>query len=178
MCHFLYIASSLTLSEIRSMLPQGLAADLLDPAEAGRLLPLLPGARTGARLIAGACSCDLFLTRDLAASREEAELRARYRTLGLSREAVMRALQRHRRRGSVALTSGEWAGVLAGFVAEHARNGGSTLYYREFSPARFDAGPAEAAVEVPLHKVQSAPEAWLPEGRPVVVARGDAPYKR
>src|SRR5690606_34738290 len=144
MCHFLYIASPLTLSELRSMLPQGLAADLVDPAESRRLRPLLPGARTGARLIAGACSCDLFLTRDLAGRREEAELRARYRTLGLSREAVLRALERHRRRGSVSLTSREWAGVLAGFVAEHARNGGSTLYYREFSAEGIDADFTDA----------------------------------
>jgi hypothetical protein len=32
-CYFLYIASPLTLSEIRSMLPDGITVDLADPVE-------------------------------------------------------------------------------------------------------------------------------------------------
>ena len=99
MCHFLYIATPLTLSELRSMLPAGLSADLLTPAESSRLLPLLRRSRTAARLLAGACSCDLYLRRDLTGRSEEAELRRRYRTLGVDRDTRIRALERHRRQG-------------------------------------------------------------------------------
>ena len=63
MCFFLSIASPLTLSEIRSMLPSGLTADLAPSAERARLTRLHPSARTVAQLLVGACSCDLVRTR-------------------------------------------------------------------------------------------------------------------
>ena len=170
MCHFLYVATPLTLSELRSMLPAGLSADLLPPDEAARLLRLLPRARTAARLLAGACSCDLFLRRDVTGRSEEAELRRRYRGIGVSRDARIRSLERHRRVGPEVRTPAEWAAELAAFVAEHARNAGPTLFYREVSAGGLREIGARP-VPVTLAHVLDRPEAWLAEGQPVVVAR-------
>ena len=113
MCHFLYIGSPLTLSEVRSMLPDGLTADLLAPAETRLLLPFHTSARTFARLMAGACSCDLFIQRDREGRREEAELRGRFRALGLSRERTIAALERHRRGGLEPRSPEAWARAFA-----------------------------------------------------------------
>ncbi|HEX6090869.1 MAG TPA: hypothetical protein VFZ13_11990 [Gemmatimonadales bacterium] len=170
MCHFLYIATPLTLSELRSMLPAGLSADLLTPGESSRLLALLPRSRTAARLLAGACSCDLYLRRDLAGRSEEAELRRRYRALGVERDTRIRALERHRRRGPEHRTPAEWGMHLAGFVAEHARNAGPTLYYREVSAGGL-ADPPNPPVAMSLAQVLEQPGTWLAEGQPTVVAR-------
>ncbi|HEX6644548.1 MAG TPA: hypothetical protein VF037_07720 [Gemmatimonadales bacterium] len=170
MCHFLYVATPLTLSELRSMLPTGLAADLLPPAEHAVLLPLLAGARTAARLLAGACSCDLYLARDPKGHSEEAELRRRYRELGVTRDLRIRALDRHRRHGTVLRHPMEWARLVTAFVAEHARNAGPTLYYREVA-AEGMRGPARPPEPIPLARVLELPSAWLPEGVPVVVIR-------
>ena len=170
MCHFLHIATPLTLSELRSMLPLGLAADLVDPRESTALLGGFPAGRTAARLLAGACSCDLFLRRDLDGRSEEAELRRRYRELGAERGARIRALERHRRRGPVDRTPDEWAVHLAAFVAEHARNAGPTLYYREVSIGSL--GPITAKpVTRRLAEVLERPGSWLEERQPVIVAR-------
>jgi hypothetical protein len=170
MCHFLYLATPLTLSELRSMLPTGLTADLLAPAEHAVLQPLLPGARTSARLLAGACSCDLYLPRDPAGHSEEAELRRRYRDLGIARDARIRALERHRKAGTVLRHPMEWARLVTAFVAEHARNAGPTLYYREVSAEGMH-GPDEPPRQVPLARILELPGAWLPEGAPLIVHR-------
>ncbi|HET7604124.1 MAG TPA: hypothetical protein VFK36_13960, partial [Gemmatimonadales bacterium] len=138
MCHFLYIASPLTLSEVRSMLPPGLAADFLAPAAANALRALLATAQTTARLLVGACSCDLFLHRDAQHHKEESLLRQRYRALQLNRTRIIQAIDRHRRGEHPARDPATWQGLLAAFVAEHARNAGDTLYYREFSPGGLD----------------------------------------
>ena len=98
MCFFLYVASPLTLSEVRSMLPPGLTADLLSPAEQGALRAILPDAQTAARVLHGGCSCDLVMQRHEVASEDEGRLRARYRAMGYSRERVIRALEVHRLR--------------------------------------------------------------------------------
>jgi hypothetical protein len=170
MCHFLHIATPLTLSELRAMLPAGLAADLVDPRESSALLGSFPAGRTAARLLAGACSCDLFLRRDLEGRSEEAELRRRYRELGVERGARIRALERHRRRGPVHRTPEEWAVHLVAFVAEHARNAGPTLYYREVSPGALRAIPVEAITRH-LSDVLERPGSWLEERQPVIVVR-------
>lgn len=170
MCHFLYIVTPLTLSELRAMVPAGLAADLVAPRESASLLGLFPAGRTAARLLAGACSCDLYLRRDLAGRGEEAELRRRYRALGLEREARIRALERHRRKGPVHRTPAEWAPVLVAFVAEHARNAGPTLYYRDVSGG----GLGEittAPVTRLLGEVLRHPGSWLREREPSIVTR-------
>ena len=85
MCFFLYLASPLTLSEVRSMLPPGLTADLLPPVEQAELRALHPDATTIARVLHGGCSCDLVTARQAVASEDEARLRARYRALGYGR---------------------------------------------------------------------------------------------
>ncbi|HEU4830158.1 MAG TPA: hypothetical protein VFT04_13270 [Gemmatimonadales bacterium] len=170
MCHFLYVATPLTLSELRSMLPAGLTADLVTPGESAALLRHFPRGRTAARLLAGACSCDLFLRRDPHGRSEEAELRRRYRALRLDRDARIRALERHRRRGPELRTPAEWAVQLAAFVAEHARNAGPTLYYREVSAGRLgEIGGAPAALS--LAEVLERPGTWLGEEQAVIVSR-------
>ena len=171
MCHFLCIASPLTLSEVRSMLPDGLAADLLPPAGARLLAPLLKPARTFARLLSGPCSCDFFLQRDPEHRREEAELRRHYRALGLSRERMIAALERHRR-GEPTRPPEEWMRLLAGFVAEHARNAGPTLYFRQMSPDGLPAvTPPAGSIRLTVPEVLSHPAEWLREDRATIVVR-------
>lgn len=170
MCHFLYVASPLTLSELRSMLPAGLVADLLPPAEAARFLRLHEDARTAVRILSGACSCDLFLQRDREGHREESELRSRYRGFGLSRDAQIRALDRHRRSPGSRKSPARWAEELAAFVAEHARNAGPTLFFREVSGAGLR-GPAGGTVQLTVDQVRAAPGEWLAEDRPTIVVR-------
>lgn len=172
MCHFLYLASPLTLSEVRSMLPPALTADFLPPAASNALRALLPAAQTTARLLVGACSCDLYLYRDALHHREEALLRQRYRALQLNRTTIIQAIDRHRRGEHPARDPEAWQGLLAAFVIEHARNAGDTLYYREFSPGGLDgAGLARQPVNVTVATVRSDP-AWLNEGVATVVRRG------
>ena len=86
MCYYLYVASPLTLSEIRSMLAPGLSAELLERTEARALLQHHPDAQTAARLIHGACSCDLVRFRQPVSREDEAHLRTRYRRMAESRQ--------------------------------------------------------------------------------------------
>jgi len=171
MCHFLYITSPVTLSEVRSMLPDGLAADLLSPAEGSILLTLLPSARTAARLMAGACSCDLFIERRGGVRGEEAELRRIYRSLGVSRDGVIRALERHRKAGRVRHSPERWSLLVAAFVAEHARNAGPTLFLRQLSADGRPVPPKESVITVPVRDVRADPAGWLAGGRPTLVVR-------
>src|SRR3954447_5721371 len=129
MCYFLYIASPLTLSEIRSMLPHGVTADLADFMDHQALKSLHPDAQTVARLLIGSCSCDFVRPRVSDTREDERHLRERYPQSGSGRTRVISALERHRRRPSVPHREKDWAAALVGFVAEHARNAGPTLYY-------------------------------------------------
>jgi hypothetical protein len=173
MCHFLYIASPLTLSEVRSMLPPALTADFLPPASSNALRSVLPAAQTTARLLVGACSCDLFLHRDALHHREEALLRQRYRALHLNRTTIIQAIDRHRRGEHPPRDPASWQGLLAAFVVEHARNAGDTLYYREFSPGGLDgAGLTRPMMSVTVATVRSEPDGWLEEGVATVVVAG------
>src|SRR5918995_4273934 len=97
MCFFLYIASPLTLSEVRSMLPAGLTADLASSAPRAALQQLHPPARTVAELLVGACSCDLVRPRLADPLEDERELRARYHRAKLPRAEIIKELERHRR---------------------------------------------------------------------------------
>jgi hypothetical protein len=171
MCFHLYLASPLTLSEVRSMLPKGLAADLLDPVEQRALRQLHPDAQTVARLVHGACSCDLVVQRHPVIREDETWLRRRYRDQGLPRTAVLAALERHRRAAAErSQPPGFWPRQVADFVVEHARNAGPTLYYLHFShdgtlgvlpPGE---PPAQRASGVRIN-----PEGWLLEERPALV---------
>ncbi|HXE57340.1 MAG TPA: hypothetical protein VNK43_05020 [Gemmatimonadales bacterium] len=172
MCYFISLASPLTLSEVRAMLPAGLTADPLDPSEQRLVRALHPDAPTAARILHGGCSCDLVVDRKPVPREDEAHLRARYRALGCPRELVIRALERHRRGAEARRRPpGYWGEAFRRFVAEHARNAGRTLYLLRFSPdGRLGPLAAVEPSELPLPIVLSAPERWLPEDHPVVVA--------
>jgi len=153
------------------MLPKGLAADLLDPAEQRTLKQLHPDAQTVARLIHGACSCDLVVQRHPVSREDEAWLRRRYREQGLPRTAVLPALDRHRRAAAGrAQPAGFWPRQVADFVVEHARNAGPTLYYLHFSHDG-TLGPVNLAEPQtqPASAVRLNPEGWLPEEKPILV---------
>ena len=171
MCYDLGIASPLTLSEVRSMLPPGLTADPLPSGEVERVRPLLPAARTAAHLRVGACSCDLVRPRLPDPREDERHLRARYRALGLPRERIIRELERHRRAPSGASAPpGGWAAALAGFIAEHARNAGPTLLRLSFRPSPPASEPAESLTRT-VSEIRADPGGWLEEGRPILVVR-------
>lgn len=177
MCYFLYIASPLTLSEVRSMLPAGLSADLLSLPEQRALKRLHPDAQTGARVLHGGCSCDLVTQRHPVTREDEVELRRRYREMGYSRDRVIRALEIHRRaleRRSE--PPGHWPRAFAEFVAEHARNAGPTLYYLHFSHDGLLGSPPPAGP--PAHVTTATARAnlgaWLPEDTAIVIDRQEA----
>src|SRR5687768_1704222 len=133
MCYFLFLASPLTLTEVRSMLPPGVSADLTSHVEQQLFKSLHPGAQTVAQLLVGRCSCDLVRPRLSQPREDERHLRERYRALELPRTTVIQSLERHRRRGPVVIPPPTgWAGALAGFVAEHARNAGASLFFLHF----------------------------------------------
>jgi hypothetical protein len=171
-CYFLRLATPLTLSEVRSMLPPGITADPLPPKVAqGYAQVAGTPIATVALLLVGACSCDLVLPRDLEGREEERHLRQRYRELGLSRNAVIEALERHRRGGQAPLrTLAERASVLAAFVAEHARNAGPSVYDLSFG-VEPPHTPPSSVMQLPVAVVRAAREPWLVEGRAVLVTR-------
>jgi hypothetical protein len=168
-CYHLHIGSPLTLSEVRAMLPAGISADILPAAELTRMRTVLPAAQTAARLRVGPCSCDLVRSRQRGSRTDERELRRRYARLGLTRERIIQALERHRRDPVWNEPDDGWRRALARFVEEHARNAGPTLYRLLFNPA------ADVPTEPPrrhtVAEVRADPEGWLTEGAPVLVTR-------
>jgi hypothetical protein len=169
-CYYLRVASPLTLSEVRSMLPPGIAADVLPAVELARLRPMLPAAQTAAHLRVGPCSCDLVRPRQVDSREDERHLRQRYAELGLPRDRIIRELERHRRSTAPAEPPSGWRAALAEFVAEHARNAGPTLYDLVFQPGARDAGDARALTRT-VAQVRADPDGWLEEGPPVLVVR-------
>jgi hypothetical protein len=171
MCYFLYIASPLTLSEVRSMLPPGLSADLAAFPDQQKLKAIHSAAQTVARILVGRCSCDLVRPR-LADSREdERHLRERCRKLGVTRSLVIQALERHRQGSGPNLSADSWPAAMSRFVAEHSRNAGPTLYHLDFSPAPAPLAAPGAVRNVTVGEVLSDPEGWLLEGSPALVTR-------
>lgn len=170
MCYLLAIASPLTLSEVRSMLPAGITADVLPTAELARWRALLPSAQTAAHLRVGPCSCDLVRPRQVDSREDERDLRRRYAKLGLPRDRILGELERHRRDVSPAEPPGGWRAALTEFVAEHARNAGPTLYHLAFLPGGRNAGEAGALTRT-VAQVRDHPGGWLEEGPPVLVVR-------
>jgi hypothetical protein len=152
------------------MLPAGIAADVLPTAELARLRALLPAAQTAAHLRVGPCSCDLVRPRHADSREDERDLRRRYSQLGLSRDRIIRELERHRRDAALAEPPGGWRVALAEFVAEHARNAGPTLYHLAFQPGGRNAGDARALTRT-VAQVRADPDGWLEEGPPVLVVR-------
>jgi hypothetical protein len=166
------LASPLTLSEVRSMLPDGVAAHLVSSPWRDALLDLYPAARDAVSLSYGGCACDLAGRRLADPLEDERRLRARYRALGAPRELVIEALEIHRRRprgrGAPPPPSPE---SLAWFVGEHARNAGPALYCLSFTvgpdrpPGTFETTP----VRVRMAHVLAAPDAWLADDTPTLV---------
>ena len=154
------------------MLPPGLVAHLADRAYHHSLRALHPTIQTTARLTVGSCSCDLVRAREPDPRSDERHHRERFRRAGGTREELIAALDRHRRGAAVPVPAGGWPRSLAGFVAEHARNAGDTLYLLRFSaPAEptFGPGPAVRTVRVP--DIVARPEGWLEELVPTVARR-------
>jgi hypothetical protein len=171
-CYFLVVASPLTLSEIRSMLPDGLAAHPLGTRQAAGYRLLLPPAQTVASLVVGSCSCDLVRPRQPDQREDERHLRDRYARLGLGRDRIIRELERHRRGAGGPAPRNGWARELAAFAAEHARNAGPTLYHLKFEPAGDDPAPLGGGVVTrSLLEVQARPAALLQEGPPILLVR-------
>ncbi|MGB7212011.1 MAG: hypothetical protein WBC97_05230 [Gemmatimonadales bacterium] len=182
MCYLLRLASPLTLSEIRSMLPAGMTADLRDASELRPWRTLLPETQTVAALLHGGCSCDLVRPAPPDAKIDGAEIRRRYRALGASRTTVIDALDRHARNRSLRqYAPGHWPVALNRFVAEHARNAGDagTGYLLEYeADGRMD-GWADALGRVPTRPSVHAPirlavpvrhdHAWLVPDRVIIV---------
>lgn len=170
MCYRLFLTSPLTLSEVRSMLPEGMTADLLSPALQRFFLDHLPRARTAMRLRYGGCACDLAGRRAGSTEENERTLRTRYRREGADRGQVVRALEAHRRQPPVPTSDGPAARVFTGFVAEHARNAGPSLYLLDFSPdpERHPRWPGDP-VRLTAAEVRREPDAWLTEEAPVLV---------
>jgi len=170
-CYFLTIASPLTLSEVRSMLPRGIVAQPADPSTTAAFRRVHPTAQTVATLFSGACSCDFVRARSTDYKEDERHLRHRYFQAGYTRDRIVRALDRHRRRTPQDEAAGMRADALAAFVAEHARNAGPTLYHLRFAidpdqPTRVERAPP---VTRAVRQVGEAPERWIEEGPPVLV---------
>lgn len=173
MCHFLYIASPLTLSEVRSMLPDGLTADALPVPEQDRLKAIHFDTATGAIVFRGPCSCDILRDRDPDARQDEAYHRQRYRQLGYNRSRMIRHLERHRQGGgpSRPRPPDYWGQAFNAFVIEHARNAGPTMYYRHFSHDGLadDLGLDHPIRRIAVDDIRGPVEHWLPESTPTIV---------
>ena len=169
MCYFLFLASPLTLTEVRSMLPAGATADLAAYPEQQLFKSLHPSAQTVAKLLVGRCSCDLVRQRLSQPRDDERHLRERYRALQLPRSAVIQALERHRAAGLMpALGAKNWAEALAAFVVEHARNAGPSLFFLHFGPGEPDKVP-RAPRHLSPSEVRRNPGVWLMEATPTLV---------
>jgi hypothetical protein len=169
-CYFLYIASPLTLSEVRSMLPHGATADLAGFPDQQILKSVQPEAHTVARRLVGRWSCDFARTRQADTREDERHLRERYRRDEVPRAQVITALERHRRAAGNPPPEG-WPSALAKFVAEHARNAGPTLYQLHFSSEQPQLQPPGNVRELSVSSVLAEPEGWLLEGSPARVSR-------
>jgi hypothetical protein len=171
MCYFLYLASPLTLSEVRSMLPPGLSADLASFPDQQTLKAIHSTTQTVARILVGRCSCDLVRPRLADAREDERHLRERCRKLGVTRPLVILALERHRQTSGPTLSADSRPEAMSRFVAEHARNAGTCLYHLQFSP---EVGPLSSLGEVrriTVAEVMADPRGWLLEATPTLVSR-------
>jgi hypothetical protein len=167
-CYQLVVVSALTLSEVRSMLPAGVRADALDTSHLLACRTLFRGAQTAAHLRVGRCACRLLPDRFRGSHSDEAELRARYRRLGVPRDATIDSLERHR----LGAFDGEIVaeGALHAFVAEHARNAGPALYALDFGADEDLPSVPATLIDRTLADTREG-DAWLMEGAAVRVTR-------
>ena len=152
------------------MLPAGLVAQPADRADISTSAPSIPTAQTTVRLVVGGCSCDLVRPRHPDPREDERQHRDRSAGPAVSRDALIAALERHRRGAAVAPPVGGWSRALAAFVAEHARNAGDTLYLLRFS-APPDVPPLPPVRSVRVPDIAARPERWLEELVPTLVRR-------
>jgi hypothetical protein len=170
MCYQLVLVSTLTLSEVRSMLPAGTHADAMGPGSQAPYRALLAGSQTAVILRAGHCACGLLQPRFRAAHTDEAHLRERYRQLKVPRAQIVRALDRHRR-SAAAATRAE-PDALVRLVTEHARNAGASAWLLGFSA--HDEPPSVPATAVAPRRISDLtldPEGWLLEGHVTLMER-------
>lgn len=174
MCFFVYVATPLTLSEVRAMLPEGLRADPLSYPALAPFQHHLRSAQTVVRILHGACSCDLVRERLPDRREDERLLRQRFAALGRSRDEVIELLDVHRDvPPGPEFPPGHWPGALTAFAAEHARNAGPTLYHLHFDAPETlaDSLLTSAAVRVPLTEALAHPDEWLVEDVPTLLVR-------
>ena len=171
MCYFLYIASPLSLSEVRSMVPDGITADLTDPRDQQVLKPLRRGTQTVARLLIGRCSCDFVHQRQSDPHEDERHLRERYRRLKVDRHVVISALERHRAGATIPAPAAGWRQALVDFVLEHARNAGPTIYQLAFLPPGSNLGSPPEPRRLQTSQVTPDLESWLVEDSPALIVR-------
>ncbi len=154
------------------MLPAGIAAHPIGAREAAEFRRRLPTAQTVAGLLSGGCSCDLVHARHPDPREDERPLRARYFQLKLSRDEIIRELERHRRRAVAPGVSPPGPGDIAAFAAEHARNAGPTLYHLRFGTGSSlpSAGEADTVTRT-VTEMRSTPDRWLTEGSVVRLVR-------
>ena len=153
------------------MLPEGVVADLVAPAIQRQWSERFPGARVVVTLRQGQCACGLAGQRHEDNAEDERRLRARYRKAGVDRQRMISALERHRRAPPQRRSTGGTL-LLAGFVAEHARNAGPSLYFLDFSAESERMPPWPDSVPSPITatQVRAQPGSWLPEQTPVLVS--------
>lgn len=171
MCYRLYLASPLTLSEVRSMLPEGVSAHLAPPGSREALLDLHPRARDVVELTFGACACDLAGRRLADVEEDERRLRDRYRANRVARSLVIADLERHRARPRGRNVRPPSPAEMAGFVAEHGRNAGPSLYHLSFTadPERLLDPPAGPPRRIRIADVVAEPASWLRDDAPLLV---------
>jgi hypothetical protein len=173
-CFFIYVATPLTLSEVRAMLPEGLRADPLSYSALAPFQHHLHTTQTVARILHGACSCDLVRQRLPDRQEDERLLRQRFAALGRSRDEIIRLLDIHRDvPPGPEFPPGHWPRALSAFAAEHARNAGPTLYYLHFDAPETLSGSLlkGTLVRVPLTEAVAHPGTWLNEDVPTLLVR-------
>lgn len=158
MCFSLVLVSPLTLSEVRSMLPEGMAADAIGPEAQAPFRRLLRGSQTALLLKAGGCACRLVPGRFPPPRTDEAHLRDRYRALRAPRQEVAAALARHQR----GVESQPMGGALGALVREHARNAGAAALLLTFDVGEGFPDIPAAVMTRPAGQV-GADDAWLEE---------------
>jgi hypothetical protein len=81
------------------------------------------------------------------------------------------AFERHRRGPAPPSDSESMPRVLAGFIAEHARNAGASLYYLHFSPEGGPIPRVDTPRRTTVTQVLATRDSWLVEGAPTFVGR-------
>ncbi len=165
MCYLLTLVSPLTLSEIRSMLPAGVTAELVPLEQRPARLALLPRAATAAHLAVGRCACGLA-DPDRPEADAERAIRQHYQGRRDTRDLVLTAVARHRAGQALRAAATAPPGALGAFIVEHARNAGASVYFLHPPGGdRLGGSPVPRALPTPT----VTPLMWLVPGSPVKV---------